>query len=64
MGEPKSILIESDFKSNGIQITYIKSRKTLSIFGWHGSCGLMDPYEITLSDFMRQLGIERPEVKP
>lgn len=63
MGEPKSILIESYLKSNGIQITYIKSRKMLRIFGWHGSTGLMDSYEISLQDFLEKLGIERSPVR-
>ena len=58
MGKPKSILIESHLKSNGIQITYIKSRKVLRIFGWYGSTGLMDSYEISFRDFMEKLGIK------
>jgi hypothetical protein len=58
MGEPKSIVIESYLKSNGIEIIYIKSRKMLRIFGWHGSVGLMDSYEISLKDFMERLGIK------
>ena len=58
MAEPKQILIESYLKSNGICITYIKSRKMLRIFGWCGSVGLMDTYEISLKDFLAQLGIK------
>ena len=58
MGEPKSFLIESEFKSNGIQITYIKSKKLLRIFGWYGSTGLMDSFEISFKDFCEQLGIK------
>ena len=58
MGEPKSIFILSEFKSNGIQITYIKSKKLLRIFGWHGCTGLMDSFEISFKGFCEQLGIK------
>ena len=57
VAQPKQILIESYLKFNGISITYIKSRKMLRIFGWYGSTGLMDSYEISLKDFLAQLGI-------
>ena len=63
MTNPKQILIGSYFKSNGITITYIKSKKLLRIFGWHGSVGLTDSYEISLADFMKQLGISNKENK-
>jgi hypothetical protein len=58
MTAPKAILIESDFKINGIQITYVKSKKLIRVFGWHGSTGLMDIYEISLQEFCERLGIK------
>ena len=58
MAEPKSILIESDWKSNGIKITYVKSKNLIRVFGWHGCTGLMDTFEITLEDFCERLGIK------
>lgn len=56
MGKIKRIEIGSS--NSGIVIEYIKSRKTLSIWGYYDDCAGIEGKEITLLDFMEQLGIK------
>ena len=55
MGEPKTI--ETGTKSSGIQVTYTKRRKMISLFGWYDEYIGIAPCEIPLLEFCQKLGI-------
>lgn len=44
---------------SGVDITYIKSRKILSIGGWYDGGVGIENVEIPLSEFCKLLGIEK-----
>ena len=48
---------------SGVDITYIKSRKVLSIGGWYDGCVGIENVEIPLAEFNKLLGISRPELR-
>lgn len=48
---------------NGIRVSYIKSRRVIQLFGWHGNTGLHDAIEIDLGTFVRRLGITVKDVE-
>ena len=56
MGKPKRIELGNE--SSGICIEYVKSRKTLYIFGWYDHIVGIERTEITLQEFCEKLGIE------
>lgn len=56
MAKPKQLFLGSE--SEGICVRYIKSRKTLDIYGWFDHvCGIKGQ-EIPLEEFCQKLGIE------
>ena len=61
MGQPKRI--ELGDSSSGIAIEYIKSRKTLYIFGWYDHFVGIEGHEINIDEFCEKLGIEMKSVK-
>ncbi len=58
MGEPKKIEFASPWGGSGIQITYVKSSKTLRFFGWYDSSVGIEGGSMSLQDFCEQLGID------
>lgn len=60
MGKPKQIELSSPGGHQGIQIEYVKSRKVLNFFGWHGGTGLwLEQSSMSLDEFCERLGIKR-----
>jgi hypothetical protein len=54
----KVLFFPKDCKSDGISITYVKSREVLVISGWFDSCVGIESSEISFKDFCDQLGIK------
>jgi len=59
--KPKTIYTGDRF--SGVDITYTKSRGMLSIGGWYDECVGIGNQEVSLKDFLEQLGIDEKELK-
>lgn len=55
MSKPKTIY-SSDGRS-GVDVTYIRSRRELRMGGWYDSFVGIEPFTLSLGDFLRRLGI-------
>lgn len=51
------ILKNDSYGCSGIQIDYIKSRKTFSVFGWYDSCVGIQGKEFTLKELLEHFKI-------
>jgi len=59
----KSKHIKTGDKNKGVSVTYIKSRKVLSLTAWYdGGYGGMNSEEMPLAEFMERLGITKKDV--
>jgi hypothetical protein len=59
---PKTLYV-SKYKNSGVDITYTKSSRKLSIGGWHDGTVGIESKEISLKEFMNELGITLNDVK-
>ncbi len=57
MAKAKTLYISNSNNSNGVDITWTKSRQTLYISGWYDSFVGIQGEEFTLKDFFEKLGI-------
>ena len=58
---PKTLFTGSG--NSGVDITYVKSTKTLYIGGWYDSCVGMESKSMSLADFFKELGITEQDCK-
>ena len=54
--EPNAVL---ELNRSGIDIQYIKKTKMLYIGGWYDSCCGIESASISLSDFLKKLGVSK-----
>jgi len=46
----------------GVEIEYVKSRKTFYVSGWYDTCAGIGGEEIPLAEFCKRLGITRRDL--
>lgn len=61
MSFPKTYYMGND--GSGIDITYTKSRKSLWISGWFDHCVGIEGTELSLLDFIKNVGIPVKDLK-
>jgi glycogen debranching enzyme len=60
--KPKTWYITDKYGHEGIDITYTKSRKTISIGGWFDSIVGIENQEFSLKDFIELSGIPKKDL--
>jgi hypothetical protein len=59
---PKTWYITDEYGHSGIDITYIKSRKVISIGGWYDGCVGISSQEFSLEKFIELSGIPKKDL--
>lgn len=63
MTKPRTAYFPKDAKHEGVDITYVKSTKTLRVGGWYDSfCGL-ETEELSLREFLDRLGVTEKDCR-
>ena len=60
---PKTLYFTDSFKFSGIDITYYKTKRKLSIGGWYYGCVGIESKTMSLGEFLKELGITEKDIK-
>lgn len=58
-----STITFSPYGSSGITVSYVKRRRAVGVYGWYDSFVGLEGGEMSLSDFLAQLGVSDADLR-